>query len=226
MSYLLQLWRGNTQGVLVTALLGGVYSSTSTTVALSRRGREEPAQARMTAGAIILATGVMYIRLIVLISLFAPGLARALGWPFAAMAILALAMGGFWIRRQRPKETARLSLRNPLQLRHALIFAALFVGIQVITRLTLQGLGDAGLYTLAGIMGLTDIDPFILSLTQQTTLAIRQGALAVGFTVASNNLFKGAYAWRVGGADVGRRALPGLALLGALTIAVIAGFVR
>ncbi len=226
LSYLLQQWRGNTQGVLVAALLGGIYSSTSTTVALARQGREQPAQVRITTGAIVLATGVMYIRLVVLISLFAPGLGRALLWPFAAMALLALAGGGFWIQRQKRMEAPRLSLGNPLQLRHALIFAGLFVGIQVITRLTLQGLGNAGLYTLAGIMGLTDIDPFILSLTQQTTLAVRQGALAVGFAIASNNLFKGIYAWRIGGADVGRRALIGLVLLGVLTVVAVAGFVR
>ncbi len=226
LSYLLQRWRGSGQGVLVAALLGGIYSSTATTVALARQGREQPARAKVLAGAVILATGVMYLRLIVLIFLFAPGLGRALAWPFAVMAILAAAMGGFWMWHQGSTEEAYLAPRNPLQLSHALIFAVLFVGIQVITRLTAQQLGDVGLYTLAGIMGIAGIDPFILSLTQQAQLPVRLGAMAVAWAIASNNVFKGVYAWRVGHAAVGRRALPGLALLGGLTVAAIAALVR
>jgi uncharacterized membrane protein (DUF4010 family) len=225
LSYLLQRWRGGRQGMVMAAILGGVYSSTATTVALARQGHHQPARAKVLAGAVILATGVMYLRLLVLISLFAPALGRALSWPFIAMAALAAVMGGFWMWRQGKVGDASPPLRNPLQLGHALVFAGLFVGIQVLTRLTAQNLGHLGLYVLAWIMGIADIDPFILGLTQQVHLPARLGAMAVAWAIASNNVFKGIYAWRVGNAAMGSRVLPGLALLGGLTVAAIAIFV-
>ena len=211
--------------MVMAAILGGVYSSTATTVALARQGHHQPARAKVLAGAVILATGVMYLRLLVLISLFAPALGRALSWPFIAMAALAAVMGGFWMWRQGKVGDASPPLRNPLQLGHALVFAGLFVGIQVLTRLTAQNLGHLGLYVPAWIMGIADIDPFILGLTQQVHLPARLGAMAVAWAIASNNVFKGIYAWRVGNAAMGSRVLPGLALLGGLTVAAIAIFV-
>ncbi len=71
-------------------------------------------------------------------------------------------------------------------------------------------------------MGTAGIDPFILSVTQHTDLVVRQGALAVAIAVASNNLFKGVYAWRIGGPTLGRRALGGLALLAGATVLSVA----
>ncbi|MCS7221360.1 MAG: MgtC/SapB family protein [Anaerolineae bacterium] len=226
LSYLLQRWRGSRQGILVAAILGGIYSSTATTVALARQGRHQPTRAKALAGAVLLATGVMYLRLLVLISLFAPALSRALMKPFVAMAILAAVIGGIWMWQQKDIENTYPALRNPLQLGPALIFAAVFVGIQVITRLTAQNIGHLGLYVLAWVMGIADIDPFILSLTQQAHLPVRLGTMAIAWAIASNNMFKGIYAWRIGNAAMGHRALPGLTLLGGLTVVAIAIFVQ
>ncbi len=226
LSYLLQRWRGNTQGILVAALLGGVYSSTATTVALSRQGRGHAARAGTLAGAIVMATGVMYIRLVVLIWLFAPTLGRAILPPFVAMSLLSLVLGGLWLWRGGGARPANLAPENPLQLSHALVFAILFIGLQVITRVTIRELGNAGLYTLAGLTGMTDIDPFILSLTQHTSLAIQQAALAIAIAVASNNLFKGIYAWRLGGSRIGWQVLSALVLLALLTVPAVAIFIR
>ncbi len=222
LSYLLQRWRGHTQGLLMAAVLGGIYSSTATTVALSRQGRGVSAQAGRLAGAIVIATGMMYIRLVVLVILFAPTLGYALLFPFAAMSLLALLLGVLWSQRGERGEYLDLIAGNPLQLSYALMFAVLFVGLQVITQLTLQQLGNAGLYTLAFVSGTTAIDPFVLGITQHTGMAARQAAIAVGIAAASNNLFKGIYAWRLGGAHLGRRVLLTLILLGALTIPAVA----
>jgi uncharacterized membrane protein (DUF4010 family) len=223
LSYLLQRWRGGRSGLFLAAVLGGAYSSTATTVALARQARVQPAQAHILSGAVIAATGMMYLRLIILIWLFAPALGLAVVGPFLLMAIGALAAGSWSLRRSSsPANTLPLSTRNPLQLGNALLFAAIFVGIEALTWLATQRLGEAGLFALAAIMGTAGIDPFILSVTQHADLVVRQGALAVAIAVASNNLFKGLYAWRIGGPTLGRRALGGLALLAGATVLAIA----
>ncbi len=223
LSYLLQRWRGGHSGILLAAVLGGAYSSTATTVALARQARTQPAQARILSGAVIAATGMMYLRLIILIWLFAPALGLAVVGPFLLMAASALAAGGALLRRSPPPANKPpLSTRNPLQLGNALLFAVIFVGIEALTWLATQRLGEAGLFTLAAIMGTAGIDPFILSVTQHADLVVRQGALAVAIAVASNNLFKGVYAWRIGGPTLGRRALGGLALLAGATVLSVA----
>jgi uncharacterized membrane protein (DUF4010 family) len=223
LSYLLQRWRGGRSGLFLAAVLGGAYSSTATTVALARQARVQPAQARILSGAVIAATGMMYLRLIILIWLFAPALGLAVVGPFLLMAIGALAAGSWSLRRSSPSaSTPPLSATNPLQLGNALLFAAIFVGIEALTWLATQRLGEAGLFALAAIMGTAGIDPFILSVTQHADLVVRQGALAVAIAVASNNLFKGLYAWRIGGPTLGRRALGGLALLAGATVLAIA----
>ena len=58
-------------------------------------------------------------------------------------------------------------MQNPLELRAALTFGALFVALQVVTGLVMEGAGSRGLLYLAGIMGCVDIDPFILGLTER-----------------------------------------------------------
>lgn len=52
--------------------------------------------------------------------------------------------------------------KNPLAVRAALLFAALFVAMMVVTHLAIAYLGNTGEYVLAGIMGFSDVDPFIL----------------------------------------------------------------
>ena len=84
-SYLLQRYVAPPGGGLLVALLGGLYSSTATTLVLARRARAaEPASLRQTEAGIMLATAVMYLRLLVIILVFnralAMVLARAACW--------------------------------------------------------------------------------------------------------------------------------------------------
>jgi uncharacterized membrane protein (DUF4010 family) len=99
----------------------------------------------------------------------------------------------------------------------ALFFGGIFVLLLYITHLALVHLGSAGLYSLAGVMGVTDVDPFILGLTQSAgaLTPINVAALAIAIAAASNNLVKGFYALSFAGRKTG---LLSLALLAALAI--------
>jgi uncharacterized membrane protein (DUF4010 family) len=94
-----------------------------------------------------------------------------------------------------------------------------------VTHAALLYLGRAGLYSLAVIMGVTDVDPFILSLASSagslTPLTLAAGAITLA--AASNNLIKGIYAYGFGERRTGLQALAllvALAVLGLLPVVV------
>jgi uncharacterized membrane protein (DUF4010 family) len=168
----------------------------------------------------LVASGMMYLRLLVLLGIFNRQLLHRLGLPFLLIAATAIFGGWFWTRMPDPGSTENhqsFKPKNPLELRAALLFGVLFVAMLLITRLALLYLGRAGLFALAGVMGVTDVDPFILSLAESaTTLTpITLAAPAIIIAAASNNLIKGIYAYGFGGRRTG---LQGLALLSALAV--------
>ena len=88
---------GRNRGLVLTAIFGGIYSSTSTTVVLAKASREEPAN-RLYSGAILIASGFMYFRLVVLLSIFNWKLAQVLLMPFLILGLLFSIAGGLWTR--------------------------------------------------------------------------------------------------------------------------------
>ena len=204
-------------------------SSTLATVTLAKQSRDQD-QPRLYAGAIVLASSVMYVRLGILIMIFNPALGLQLVPTLAGLAV-ATAIVGLTIAYTHRGDTSAAACavidRNPLELSTAFLFAGLFIVLTIATRLTATYLGNGGLYVLAGVMGLTDIDPFIMGLAQSggasTTVAV--AALAVVIATASNNVMKGIYATSFGGRAVGIPAAIALSALGLLGIAayVLAG---
>ncbi len=218
-SYLLQKATGGRGGVLLAALLGGAYSSTITTVVLAKRSRGE-SQPHLYAGSTLVASGVMYLRLVALIALFNHALLMRVLWPFLLLAAVATLGGWVWARLPDEKPDGPVpppSQTNPLELRSALIFGVLFVAVLYVTHLVLVYLGHAGLYALAAVMGMTDVDPFILGLTQSagTLTPVALASAGIIIATATNNLAKGLYFY--GFADR-RTGLQTLALLVALTL--------
>ena len=218
-SYLLQVWTQGRGGVLLAALLGGAYSSTLATVVLAKRAREQ-ARPHLYSGAMLAASGVMYLRLLALLGIFNRQLLYRLGLPFLLLAVAALLGGWLWMRRldQGPtKAEQSFQPKNPLELGAAFLFAGLFVGMLLITHLALLYLGRAGLFALAGVMGVTDVDPFILSLAESasalTPVTLAGGAIVIA--AASNNFIKGIYAYGFGDRRTGTQ---GLALLTVLAL--------
>jgi len=222
-SYVIQRVTKGQGGVLLAAVLGGVYSSTLTTVVLSRRACHED-HPHLFAGGILIASGMMYLRLAALLALFNRSLFLALGLPFAALAAMAVLAGWLWSRIPDAKtgEVKReYEPKNPLELRAAFAFALLFLAMLVATRLAVVYLGKDGVYGLAAVMGVTDVDPFIMGMTQSagslTPLSV--GAAAILVAAASNNLVKGIYAYSLCDRHTGRQALVLLSVLAALGLA-------
>lgn len=229
-SYLLQRWIGRRHGLLVAGILGGAYSSTVTTVVLARQAKQHPERAVTAAGGIIAATGVMYLRLWLLVRLFSPAIATTLVLPFVALGIAGIGVGAVVCHRGRRDLTADEEERtpvNPLEITSALTFAALFLAVLVITRMVSGAFGDTGVLVMAAVMGAADVDPFILGLTQVAGdgVSFDLAALAIVIAAAANNLMKGIYAASFGGWKIGRpvlAALLGLAVASLVLVAVAA----
>ncbi len=219
-SYVLQKLTKGQGGVTLAALLGGAYSSTVTTVVMARRAKLEQ-QPHLFAGGILIASGVMYVRLVILLALFNRQLMLLLYIPFLAVA--ALAVGGGWLwSRMADKNTQDVQRefepKNPLDLVTAIVFAGLFLVMLIATQLAVTYLGTAGVNTLAAIMGVSDVDPFIMGLTQAagTLTPFKEAAAAVAIAASSNNVVKGIYAYSLADRKTGIQALVMLLSLAAL----------
>ena len=219
-SYILQKLTKERGGVVLAAFLGGAYSSTVTTVVMSRRAAHEE-HPHLFAGGILIASGVMYLRLVALLALFNRQLMSLLVFPFFALAALAIAVGWIWSRRPDVRvDTVKREFEpnNPLELLAAFLFALLFLAMLVATQLAVTYLGRAGVNTLAAIMGVTDVDPFIMGMTQAAgqLTPFNVAATAVLIAAASNNVIKGIYAYSLADRKTGTQSLFLLAALAAL----------
>jgi uncharacterized membrane protein (DUF4010 family) len=218
-SYILQRLTKEHGGVVLAAFLGGAYSSTLTTVVMSRRAAHED-HPHLFAGGILIASGVMYVRLAALLALFNRHLMSLLAPTFLVLAGLAIAVGWIWSRRPdaRLDEVKReFEPNNPLELMAAFLFALLFLAMVVATQLAVTYLGRAGVNILAAVMGVTDVDPFIMGMTQAagSLTPLKVAAAAVLIAAASNNLMKGIYAYSLADRKTG---IQGLALLTTLAV--------
>ena len=165
-SYVLQKVTKGQGGMVLAALLGGAYSSTVTTVVLARRARRTD-RPHLYSGGILIASGMMYLRLAScwLSSTGTDACCWRLFWCWRSWR-LQRAGSGRGARQGRAGRGADQEPKNPLELRTAFLFAALFLAMLVVTQLAVTYLGRAGVNTLAAIMGVTDVDPFIMGLTQ------------------------------------------------------------
>ncbi len=220
---LLQFTKGS--GIQLSAVLGGIYSSTATTVALAKRSTRET-HPHLFSGSILMASAFMYLRLTILIGIFNWELMRILAIPFISLAVVAGVTGLLWSRRlDGPHEELHRQYQheNPLEMRAAFFFAAIFIVILVFTRLVYSYMGNRGAYLLGAIVGFADVDPFIMSMTQATgiTAQLNVSAGAIILATTSNNLAKGTYAYFFGSHDAGREAfilLVGLAAAGLIPL--------
>jgi uncharacterized membrane protein (DUF4010 family) len=218
-SYVVQKLARGRGGIVLAAILGGAYSSTVTTIVLAREAVNDP-RTYTVSGAMLMASGVMYLRLAVLVSMFNSMLMVRLAPAFVVLAVVAVLAGWLWSRREAqtavPAEESQQA-SNPLEIRAALLFAVFFVAMLVVGHLAARYLGRSGVYTLALVMGVSDVDPFILSLTQAPAGSSAAGfaAPAIVIAAASNNLAKGVYAFAIAPRATGRKSLLLLAGLAA-----------
>ena len=194
---------GERAGILLTGILGGLASSTASTLAFSRRSREEPSMAGHYALAVAAACTVMLPRVVVATGFVNRDFAFTLLVPFALMAIPAAGFAAWtWLRRDaEPRKEEAPSLHNPLNLTTAIKFAALYSAIKFAVTVVRDKDWTQGLLPLSFVSGLTDMDAISLSVANDygsgkptNNLATR----AVVLAAISNTLLKAGMAAVVG----------------------------
>ena len=192
--YFLSKKYGARLGLWLSGLLGGIVSSTAVTIAAGRTAQKFPEQAGHALQASILAGSVMYIRILVLIWAINPGFVPVLWWRVVLLAIIGMVLS---VRvsstTTATEETVGPGLQNPFELRPAIAFAVLFVLLSIATGLVKGTIGDAGVLALSAVVGVTDIDPFILSLVHSTEGSTRVVLSAIIVAMMSNTIAKGIY---------------------------------
>jgi uncharacterized membrane protein (DUF4010 family) len=179
--YVAVRWLGPKRGTAITGLAGGLVSSTAVTLSFSKRSREKGSQ---TAGAalatgILLAWGIMFVRVVIEVAVVHLPLVRSVLFPFAAMAITATLVAALIYRGMGrvspgPVSQEEVSLKNPFSLTSAVRFALFFALVLVLVKLAERYFPGQGIYGVAALAGLTDVDAITLSMAQ----SVRQGGSA------------------------------------------------
>lgn len=221
--YLLQKYVFRKSGVLVSGILGGLYSSTALTVILGRRSKEVNSGTNIYASSIVGATAMMYLRILILMLIFNMALAQRLLPYLGSLIIFSLVTGVVVYYYKHPgnhiPESVESEDSNPLELKIASVFAFLFVFFSFVTHYTIQQYGGLGLNVLSYLVGFTDIDPFLLNLFQGKytigTDAVGKAALQA---IISNNILKSIYIYVLADKRTKKLAISGLALITILNI--------
>lgn len=210
-SYLLEKMSKGKGGIRLSALLGGLYSSTFTTVVMAKEAKKAGAP-HTYAGGILIASGVMYFRFLALVGIFNRQLMGRLLVPFLVLGIIGIAGGWAWSSLSDAPVTetkSAYSTRNPLELSSAFLLGFVFVVVLVATNFALIHLGNGGIYGMAVISGLAPVDPFIMGLTQTAgkMTAMSLAVAGVILAAASNNFAKAFIALALADRKTGRQSL-------------------
>ena len=222
--YVGQKLLGPRQGSLLGGALGGLVSSTATTVTYARRTKEGATTVEVAAQVVLIAGAIVYLRVLVEIGILSAALLRRAVVPLGIMLLLMAALVALRARRRQAGDEdaapagAEAQPGNPTELKAALVFAALYAIVVVAVAWAKARLGSAGLYAVAALSGLVDLEAITLSSAQ----LVRGGKLAadlawraVLLASLANVAFKGFIVAAWGGRELARRILPlwGVAML-------------
>jgi len=224
--YVLKKYIFNDKGYLVTGILGGIYSSTATTIVLAKKASSGRTP-YLFSSSIIIATALMYLRLLGITFAFNFEIAKSLFVPFLILAMITIIISMYLYNRSKKDTSSKIDQsedKNPLELSTAFLFAFLFIVMAVVTHFVLTRYGDLGLNILSFIVGFTDIDPFVLSiLSSKFEVTAQSASTAILIATGSNNILKAFYSFVFSKNKSGKISALVLSILGVITISI--GFI-
>ena len=215
---------GESHGTVVTAVIGGAYSSTAVTAALAQRLRGAESNQRTLSAGIALASAVMYVRVLLLTFIIADFALLPLAMILAPAALVAAIAGLLLLRRSGAAKTdATVDTRNPVHLLPAFFFAATVAVMSLAARWAEAKFGSSGIAYLVLIMGSFDVDAAIITLgtLPSGTVTANLAGFVLAMTVLANMIFKAGVAGFAAGWKNGRSAVA--ALVASSIVLAIAG---
>jgi uncharacterized membrane protein (DUF4010 family) len=205
----MRLW-GHGRGLLITGAIGGLVSSTAVTLASAARAKQTPSLAKVSALAVVIASTIMFVRVLITVAAVEATLLPRLLIPLGAMGLVSLAAVGWMALRDRgpASNDGSIELTNPFELRKALQFGAFFVFILIASRWASETFGTAGNYVTGLLAGLTDVDAITLTmanLVKNRSIDPEVASRTIVIAVASNTTVKAGMSVILGGWAFGRR---------------------
>lgn len=215
---------GEKAGVLLGGVLGGLISSTATTVSYARRTVAAPSIVHVAAVVIITASMILYLRVAVEIATVAPQFLPAAAPPLLILALVLLGSAiALWFGN-RSESSPLNEPGNPSELRAALFFALLYGLVLLAVAAVQQRFGNRGLIFVAALSGLTDVDAIALSISQMVRLerlSASEGWRLIVIATLSNLAFKGAVVAILGGRRLARKVFIPFLLVFVVGIALV-----
>jgi uncharacterized membrane protein (DUF4010 family) len=203
--YILIKTVGVNKGIGLTSLLGGLFSSTAVTVALSDKGKGKKNYMPYVSG-IILASSVMFLRVLILVSAVNPSLLGSIIFPLGAMALSGFLIFFIITNMGKNNRAEKFEVKTPFAIIPALKFGAFLVFILVISKLLYLFIGDSGVYLAGLASGLADVDAITLTLSTLSlgTLASKIAIVGIILAVLSNTIVKTGISFYMGGRNMGK----------------------
>ena len=191
--YILMKIIGPERGLGVTGIVGGLVSSTAVATSMAARVKESGLLMKAAVFATVVASSMMFLRMLFEVSVINPTLLPKLSAPMMVMGVLGIILGIFvWRRTEVRQMDADLKLDNPFSLKPALIFGALFLAILFLSKIANIYLGSSGVYLASIISGVADVDAITISmaLLAPDTISNNTAVTAITLAAISNTVFK------------------------------------
>lgn len=190
--YFLHKFLGTKYSVVTTGVLGGFISSTATAWYFSRLGGKSKSGGMAYVGAILLASSIMFPRLLIWLFVLSPVLFNELWIPILVFGIIGFFAGFYYSKKSLGAENLeKQSITNPINLKDASVFVGLYVLILLLVGFSEEQLGNQGVFFAAGISGLTTIDAITISMASYAqSLGITVASIAILIAAFSNTLIK------------------------------------
>ncbi|NLH72009.1 MAG: MgtC/SapB family protein [Verrucomicrobia bacterium] len=221
--YLASRWLGTHRGIPLIGLFGGLVSSTAVSLTFARRSHEGKGGGNMAdalATGLLLSWTIMFARVIVEVAVVNPVMLGAVIVPMVVMGLICLGCSMVFYRRslgaiQTGSVTGEVPLKNPFSLTSAIKFALLFAVVLLVVKQVEKNLPQQGLYIVAALAGLTDVDAITLSLASQAKSTIEPQVAVCGITVAvlANTLLKSGMVAVLATTDLKNRTLLAAAVI-------------
>ena len=224
--YLLLKFGSPHKGILLTAIIGGLFSSTMIAWVFSAKSRERKDLAPAYGSGIVLASSIMFIRVMILCLIFATPVAMSLFFPLLLMLLVSLAPAWQVLKKNKSAaEGPKLSPGNPLDIKNAVFFVLLYIAVTLFMYASRQWLGTAMTYVSGAVAGIADIDSITIATAKWASItpdSNRQAKVIILLAVMSNSIFKLLVSLFTGAAELRKPVLLGFGLVLLVGVGVLA----
>jgi uncharacterized membrane protein (DUF4010 family) len=217
--YILMKVLGAEEGIGLTGLLGGLVSSTATTISFASRSKTSSGLSDALASGILLASAVMFPRMLIEVAVVNASLLTSVSIPLGAMLVAAgVIVLVLWRRpaAENEQESNAVQLGNPLRWQTAVTFALLFAVVLIVVRAANEYLGSTGVYVASILTGLTDVDSITLSVSDLSLvgdLEASVASVAIALAALVNTAVKGAMVISLGSIELRRVVVRAVAIV-------------